>query len=209
MVWCHIKVAHIPPGNDAYLNLNKEMIARVPIVNGKSNFKLTQYVLDRAYPDYQCNTLKMNNALVYQMLSKIFMNTDTYILMMQKKGMQDNQAVYFNAHKHPLGPDYMTRQTTEAERKLQTSCYDGERKGWDWDKYVALHKEQHVIMENLTDYGHRGMDSGTKVCHFLQGIKNTELEAVINIVWVQQEKYGNDFDTTKSYLGQMVTTKGT
>ena len=79
---------------------------------------------------------------------------------------------------------------------------------WDWDKYVALHKEQHAIMESLTDYGYSGMDNGSKVCHFLQGIKSSELEAMVNVVHAQPEMYGTDFDVVVSYLGQMVTRKG-
>ena len=43
---------------------------------------------------------------------------------------------------------------------------------------------------------------------FLQGIKNTELEAVVNVVWAQPEKYGKDFETTMFYHGQMVMKKG-
>ena len=51
------------------------------------------------------------------------------------------------------------------------------------------------------------MDNGTKVHYFLQGIKSTELEAVVNVVCAQPKKYGMDFDTTMSYLGQVVTKK--
>ena len=35
VVWCYIKMMHISPGYDAYLNLDKEMIARAPIVDEK------------------------------------------------------------------------------------------------------------------------------------------------------------------------------
>ena len=94
--------------------------------------------------------------------------------------------------------------TTEAEGKLQNSDYDCERKMWDWDKYVTPHKEQHAIMKTLTDYECSGIDNSTKVCHFLQGIKSPELEAVVNVVHAQSEKFGKDFDATVSYLGQLV-----
>ena len=63
---------------------------------------------------------------------------------------------------------------------------------WDWDKDAALHKEQHAIIESLTDYHYSGMGNSTKVCHFLQGMKSTELEAAVNVVWAQPEKYGMD-----------------
>ena len=49
----HIKVAHISPGYGAYLNLDKEMIARAPIVDARSNLKMTQETLDRACLSYQ------------------------------------------------------------------------------------------------------------------------------------------------------------
>ena len=96
--------------------------------------------------------------------------------------MQDDQAVFFNIHKQFLGIDHVARHAAEAERKLQTSHYDGEKKGWDWDKYITLHKEQHAIMEILTDYGYSGIYNGTKVCNLLQGIKSNELEGALNDV---------------------------
>ena len=61
----------------------------------------------------------------------------------------------------------MARQTIEVERKLHNSHYDHNKKGWDF------HKEQH-IMESLADHWNSGIDDGTKVCHFLQGIKSAE-----------------------------------
>ena len=88
----------------------------------------------------------------------------------------------------------MARQATEVERKLQTSNYDSERKGWDLDEYIALHKEQHAIMKSLTEFGYMEWN------HFLQGIKSTELEAVVNVVWAQPEKNGTDIAKTRSQL---------
>ena len=63
-------------------------------------------------------------------------------------------------------------------------------------------------MVSLVDYGHIGMDNGTKVHHFLQEIKSSEFEAAVNIVQAQPEKYGKDFDMTVSSLGQIVMKKG-
>ena len=59
-----------------------------------------------------------------------------------------------------------------------------------------------------TDYGYGGMDNGTKVSHSLQGIKSSELEAVVYVVNAQPERYGTDFDAVASYLGQIVTKEG-
>ena len=70
-------------------------------------------------------------------------------------------------------------------QKEAANLNDDEKKGWDWDKYVVLHKEQHAIMESLTDYSYCRMDNSNKVCHFLQGIKSIELEASISVVQTQ------------------------
>ena len=88
VVWCHIKVVHISPEYKAHLNLDKEMIARAHIVNGKSNLKFNQKSLDRVY-HYQCDTFKIDNALVYHVLLKMFMKTDAHVYMKQKKSTKD------------------------------------------------------------------------------------------------------------------------
>ena len=77
-------MADVQRGNFSYLNLDNEMIAKAPIVNKKLNLKLTQVSLDRAYPDHQYDIFKINNALVYQILSKVFMDMDKYVYMKQK-----------------------------------------------------------------------------------------------------------------------------
>ena len=149
VVQCHVKVAYILPGYGAYLNLDKKLIARAPILNSMSNLKMTQETLDRAYLSYLVDTFNINNALVYQILSKMFTDMDAYVYVKQRKGMHDSQAVCFDIHKQFLRPDHVARQAAEAEGKLQNSHYDCKREMWDWDKYVALHKEQHAIMKNL------------------------------------------------------------
>ena len=65
------------------------MITRAPIVNAKSNLKMTQEYLDRVYLQNQCNTFRINNVLVYQILWKVFMDMDSYVSMKQRKSMQD------------------------------------------------------------------------------------------------------------------------
>ena len=64
------------------------------------------------------------------------------------------------------------------------------------------------MIECLAGHGCSGIDVGTKVCHFFQGIKIGELEAVINVFLTQPEKYGKNFYATVSFCDQMVTMKG-
>ena len=90
VIQCHIKVAHISPGYGAYMNLDEEIIIRAPIVDAKTNLRLSQESLDKVYLDYQCDTFKINNAMVYQILSKMFTDTDAHVYVRQRKGTQDS-----------------------------------------------------------------------------------------------------------------------
>ena len=38
------------------------------------------------------------------------------------------------------------------------------------------------MMEGLADHGYSGINDGTKVCYFLQGIRRADLEAAVNVV---------------------------
>ena len=79
---------------------------------------MTQDGLDRAYVDWQCNTFKMDNTLVYHILSMIFIDTDVYVCLKQRKRSKDGRSVFINIQKWFFDPDHVIRQATEAERKL-------------------------------------------------------------------------------------------
>ena len=77
----HVKVAHVSPASGAYLNIDEEVIARAPILDAKLSLKSTHEILDRAYLSYQDDTFKIGNAMVYQILSKSYMDMDAYVYM--------------------------------------------------------------------------------------------------------------------------------
>ena len=78
-------MSHILPGYGAYLNRDDKRIARAPIIDARSNLKMTQETLDRTYLSHEVDTFKIVNAMVYQILSKIFTDMDVYVYMKQRK----------------------------------------------------------------------------------------------------------------------------
>ena len=103
VVQCHIKVANIPLGSGAYLNLDTEMIIRATIVDASSKLNLSQDSINRVYLDHHANTFKVdNNTIVDLILSNMFTDMDAFVYMKQRRCMQDSQAVFFDAHKHFL-----------------------------------------------------------------------------------------------------------
>ena len=109
--------------------------------------------------------------------------------MNQKRSEQFCQAMYFDVHKKFLFPDHVARQACRCRKNHVNSHYDGKRKGWDWANYIFFHKERHSKIESLTEYGYSGIHNGTEVHHFLLGSNSTEVEAAVDVVWAQQEKY--------------------
>ena len=82
------EVAHMLPGYSAYLNLDEEMMTMAHIIDSKSNLKSSQDSLDRVYLDQHCDTFKIDNAFVYQILSMMFIDTDAHVYI-NRRGTQD------------------------------------------------------------------------------------------------------------------------
>jgi hypothetical protein len=77
---------------------------------------------------------------------------------------------------HFIGPNNVGNMTSAAETKLNGTLYNGEKKRLTWETYVRIHMEQHSVLNGLKDYGYARIDNSSKVCHFLKGIKTTELD---------------------------------
>jgi hypothetical protein len=77
---------------------------------------------------------------------------------------------------HFLGPNSVGNMASEAETKLTSTLYNGEKKRFSWETYVRIHTEQHSVLNRLKDYGYAGIDDSSKVRHLLKGIKTTELD---------------------------------
>ena len=59
---------------------------------------------------------------------------------------------------HYLGLNNVDNMVSLAEKKLAMTTYTGERRHWTFEKYVTLHKDQHSILEGLTEHGYAGID---------------------------------------------------
>ena len=53
--------------------------------------------------------------------------------------------------------------SSRAENTLSTTTYNGEKRRWTFEKYVTVHKDQHTILNGLTEYGYAGIVERTIV----------------------------------------------
>ena len=88
----------------------------------------------------------------------------------------------------------MNATASEAEMVLQMSMYYGEKKAWNWEKYVSYHVKYHIILGNLMEYGYQSLDQGSKVQYLLNCIRCDKLSMVVATVRAHPDKYEKDFD---------------
>jgi hypothetical protein len=102
--------------------------------------------------------------------------------------------------------------TTMANDKLKSSVYNGEQRRWDFEKYINMHKSQHMIMEGLVEPGYTGIDPRSKVCYLLDGIKTDKFDSVKTCI-MSDATLQNNFDACvtlyQDFIKQTVKAKST
>ena len=64
------------------------------------------------------------------------------------------------------------------EAKLKDTSYSGEKRRWNFEKYVKTHVYQHVILTSLVENGYSSIDDRSNVQHLMYGIKTKVLDPV-------------------------------
>ena len=66
---------------------------------------------------------------------------------------QDGRSAHFTLYENLLGTEAIENQINSAKNQLHSLSWDGKvKKGWNFDKYVLAHRDQHIILEKLTDF---------------------------------------------------------
>ena len=73
-------------------------------------------------------------------------------------GQLNGRLAYLGLYDHYLGENNVDTMSTRAESRLEKMMYSGEKRNWNFEKYVKVHADQHAILEGLVDYGYAGID---------------------------------------------------
>jgi len=142
-----------------------EIEHRVPIIDSVAITNVQNYSHD--------------NIQVWKLLWSVVKDTQwvTYIKPFVAK--QDGRRAFTTLYVTLLGPESIGNHASMAENALNKLAYDGNRKkNWNFEKYIVGHREQHLILTKLTEFGHSGIDETSKIRQFLQGITDPKLEVV-------------------------------
>ena len=147
-----------------YQSLRDEMINRAPIMNATGQGFNSTYLADRAN--------------VWEKLSSLTRNHECWTYVRPGQKHRDGRLAFQGLKGHYLGANSVDNMSSKAEKLLQTTTYSGDRRRWNFERFVRIHVDQHQILRNLTDHGYAGIDERSKVRHLLNGIKTKDLDPV-------------------------------
>jgi hypothetical protein len=142
--------AEDPPEN--YETVDQEMTARAPHTG-------------RPFVNYRRK--------VWVIMSNICGKHYCFVYIKPALRTRNERDAYMLLFDHFLGPNNVGNMASEAETKLTSTLYNGEKKLFTWETYVRIHTEQHSVLNGLRYYGYAGIDDSSKVRHLLKGIKTT------------------------------------
>ena len=98
------------------------------------------------------------------------------------------------------GVDFSERQRETTFTRLTHTFYKGETARFNMEKYIAIHKNAHKMLEDAGYNGGMGMDEATKIQHFKSGIKSDAgLEVALTSLRADPTKY-SDFTQVTTFL---------
>lgn len=165
--------------NSVYLTREEEMVARAPMLDANKH-PTDAFMVDRT--------------TVWHKLRDLFRDTESWVHIKPAQRTSNGRLAWQRLWNHYLGPNNVDNMANQSERVIQQSNYDGERKRWNFERYVSLHLEQHAILEGLVQYGYSGIDARSKVRHLMDGIKTDSLNAVKTQI-MAQASLRSDFDS--------------
>ena len=160
----------LPEGEDPaedYPSFTDEMVRRAPIGTLNPDGTVTYHP-----------TFRVNNCLCFDKLALWARDYPCWTYIKPYARARDGRRAWMALFNHYLGPNNVQNQAAQAEKTLRSLNYVKESRNFTFKTYITKMVEQHVILEGLKEYGYQGIDDGTKVRLFLEGITAPELEVV-------------------------------
>ena len=128
-----------------YRYLQDELIARAPIREGNAgNVAYTaDYLADRSK--------------VWELISNLARDQDCWSYVRPAQRTRDRRLAFFGLNNHYLGENNVDNMSSRAEVKLKDTSYSGEKRRWNFEKYIKTHVNQHAIPTGLVEHGYSGI----------------------------------------------------
>ena len=163
-----------------YKTLDAEMTARAAILRTDlphTHLAQSLDVLEEKGPF--TSTFTQDAQKVYDILHTVWGTSQSWTHARAAAGKTKNgRKAYRTLHAQLLGGQQLIASGSAIMTKLQALRYDGEKRGFTFDKYVALHVQGHVKHDDLQQYGVESLTDALKILWFQNGITDRSLDAV-------------------------------
>ena len=112
-------------------------------------------------------------------------------------------------HTHLLGGQQLVTSGSAIMTRLQSLAYDGDRRNFDFNKYVALHVAGHNDHNDLGEYGVEPLTESLKILWFQKGITDKSLNAVRASILATPASYTTFTAVQEAYVNLRLTQKVT
>jgi hypothetical protein len=166
------------PGSP-YVLIDGKLCRRVPILRTDlSLFQLSASLetLESDGPFEPSFLAKM--VMIYNILHACWGKLSWWSHVKNFSKTKNRRHVYRTLHTILLGGQRVVSTGSAIVTKLQSFRYEGDRKNFNFDKYVNLHIEQHNQHADLQEYGVAPLAKNLKTLWFQEGIRDPSLNAV-------------------------------
>ena len=111
---------------------------------------------------------------LYGVLYDVFGVTTVGVYTKQSYKSKNGRYALFILNNFLLGPQYVTHMAVQLKLKLRRFSYSGDRIGF-FQKFVNLHKGQHIIADGFMEYAYSGVHDNSKLYMLMHGINTNAL----------------------------------
>ena len=150
----------------------------------------------------------VDNVTVWEKISALTHPHECWTYVRPAQRTRNGRMAYRALKNHYLGLNNTNHQANEAQAKLKDSSYHGEKRRWNFEKYVRTNQDQHTILQSLVQHGYAGIDERSKVRHLLDGIKTNGLDTAKGQIWASPALQ-NSFDDCVTLFQDFINNKRT
>jgi hypothetical protein len=172
-----------PPFGDPgspYVTIDAELIAQAPILRINPSHAQLARPLDylKEHGPFDPTFVK-DSAKVYDILHTTWGTSQPWTHARSAAAKTKNGRKAFRVlHAHLLGGQKLVTSGSAIMTRLQSLQYDGDRRNFNFNKYVALHVVGHNNHNELEEYGVEPLTESLKILWFQKGITDKSLDAV-------------------------------
>jgi hypothetical protein len=163
------------PGSP-YFSIDDELCCRAPILHSNLTHSQLTASLETLESDGPFEpSFLANMVMVYNVLHACWGKSSWWSHLKKFSKTKNRRQVYRTLHTLLLGGQRVVSIGSAIVSKLQSFRYEGDRKNFNFDKYVNLHVEQHNQHADLQEYGVAPLAENLKILLFQDGIRNPPL----------------------------------